>query len=170
MIKTEAAVIIAFALSCGGYLYSKRLELRVQKIEKIILLLSQIKTAIEFTADNVEGIFASLTTACDLSTLPFVDDCRKKMSCGADFFSSWSESLEKKENIFPLKKEDIALLLSFGSSLGATDSAGQIQNCEMHEGLFKERLSAAINEKNTLSKPVRVVGLLTGAMVLILFM
>lgn len=168
--KTVAVLALSFAVACGGCLYSKRLEMRVQKIEKILIFLSQIKTAIEFTADNVEGIFSWLTTSCDFSSLPFVAICTAKMGGGASFFASWSEALSKRENVVPLKKEDVALLLSFGSALGATDSAGQIQNCEMHEKLFKERLSAAVSEKNTLSKPARVVGILTGAIVLILFL
>lgn len=168
--KAVAAVIIAFALASGGYLYSKKLDSRVQKFEKILIMLSQIKTSIQFTADNVEGIFSSISTSCDLSILPFVDACIAEMAEGADFYTAWSETLSKRENTVNLKKEDVALLLSFGSSLGATDSAGQMQNCELHEKLFKERLSAAREEKNTLSKPARVVGILTGTAVLILFM
>ena len=168
MLKSAAAFAIAFSISCAGYLYSKSLETRVKKLEKILLLLSQIKTAIEFTADSVETIFSSLSESEDFAALPFVSDCLERMKRGADFFSGWNEALNEKENIFPLKKEDTALLASFGSSLGATDSAGQMRNCEMHERLFEERLRGAIADKDNLSKPARTVGLLTGAVVLII--
>ena len=169
MLRTAAVMSIALSASFAGCLYSKRLEMRVRKLEKILLLLSQIKTAIEFTADSVEGILATLNDTCDFSLLPFAEDCRLKMAKGADFFSAWSEALAARENVFQLKKEDVSLLLSFGAALGATDSAGQMRNCEMHERLFKERLEAAIADKKTLSKPVRVVGFLAGAAVMIIF-
>ena len=99
MLRAAAVMSIALSVSFAGCLYSKRLEIRVRKLEKILLLLSQIKTAIEFTADSLEGILSSLGDTCDLSLLPFVEVCRLKMTGGADFFSAWSEALAAKENV-----------------------------------------------------------------------
>lgn len=168
--KNAALFLIAFCIACVGYLYSKRLELRVKKIEKILIFLSQVKTEIEFTAESVDGILKSVSENLDVSLLPFIADSIKIMGDGEDFFTAWSRALEKKENIYSLKKEDIAALVSFGASFGRTDASGQIRNCEVHERLFKEKLDDAVSGRNTLSRPARGIGLLTGAAVLILFM
>lgn len=168
--KLTACFFIAFSLSCAGYMYSKKLEARVKKIEKILLFLSQIKTEIEFTADNIEAIMELLSTSSELSELKFISACAEKLHSGDDFFSAWVDALNDRQNTYAFKKDDINLLLSFGSALGKTDSSGQIRNCEMHEKMFKERLKNAVEEKNRLSKPIRITGILTGAAVLIIFM
>lgn len=144
--------------------------MRVKKIEKILLLLSQIKTEIEFTAASVEEIFNSLSSSGSYSSLPFVDICRKKMHSGEDFETAWSGALSRNENTYSLKKEDVSLLCSFGAALGTTDSAGQIRNCEMHEKLFRERLDSAEAEREKLAKPAKITGALAGAAAVIIFM
>lgn len=169
-LRTASLFFIAFSVACAGYLYSKRLEARVKKTEKILLLLSQIKTEIEFTAASVEDIFNSLLSSGDYSSLPFIDICRKAMQNGDDFGTAWSKSLNKTESTYALKKEDVNLLFSFGSALGTTDSSGQIRNCEMHEKLFRERLNSAEAECEKLSKPARITGILAGAAAVIIFM
>ncbi len=168
--KAASLFLIAFSSVSAGYLYSKKLEVRVKKLEKILLLLSQIKTEIEFTAASIEEIFNSLSASREYSPLPFIDSCRKKLSDGEDFSSAWSNSLNNADSIYALKKDDIGLLCSFGSALGKTDSAGQIRNCEMHEILFRERLNSALAESARLSKPAKITGVLAGAAVLIIFL
>lgn len=168
--RLASLFLMAFSAACAGYLYSKKLEARVKKIEKILLLLSQIKTEIEFTAENIEEIFNSLSDSCDYSPLPFIDICRRKLGDGEDFSTAWLTAISSRECSFALKKEDISLLSSFGAALGKTDSAGQIRNCEMHEKLFRERLKEASEDNRRLSKPARITGILSGAAVMIIFM
>ena len=170
MLRGAAAFLVALSASGAGYLYSMRLALRVKKLEKILLFISQIKTEIEFTADSVSGIFASVSSGNDLSLLPFVALCLEKMSGGEDFSTAWNGALDEKESVRALKNEDVALLRSFGSSLGATDCGGQMRNCEMHSRLFRERLNCAVEDKKRLYKPTRAGGLLTGAALLIILL
>lgn len=167
MLKTAAVLLTAFSAACAGYLYSRRLELRVKKIEKILLFLSVVKTEIRFTSDSAAAVLSSAAEEC--GGLPFINDCVEKLMHGADFITAWNSAVDKKENIFPLKKEDTALLYSFGSGFGLTDVQGQIRNCEMHEELFREKLKSALNEKSTMSRPARGAGFLTAAAIMIIF-
>lgn len=168
--KQAALFFIGFSVACAGYLYSLKLENRVKKIEKILLFISRIKTDIEYTAENAEAIFESLSQSSELSELSFIEVCCKSLKNGENFAAAWSTSLNKKENVRYLKKDDVSLLRSFGTSFGATDLSGQMRNCEMHEKLFKERLCAASEEKKAFAKPAKITGLLCGIAVMIIFM
>lgn len=170
MLKQAALFFMGFAVACAGYLYSLRLETRVRKIEKILLFLSQIKTNLEFTAENAESIFSILSKRQELTSLPFVGDCFMNMKNGDSFSSAWNNSINCTENVRCLKKDDVALLRSFGASFGITDLSGQMRNCEMHEKLFHERLTLAEEERKAFSKPVKITGLLCGIAVMIIFM
>ncbi len=168
--RTVSAFLIAFSFCGAGYLFSKKLDLRVKKLEKIILMISEIKTEIEFSAQNINDIIDSLITKGDFGLLPFLNNLKEILSDGENFDFAWKKSLTVKENIGGLKKEDVELLLSFGSSLGKTDSSGQMNNCEMHIRFFEEKLKNAVNEKKMLSRPAKGIGFACSLTVLILFM
>lgn len=170
MLRNTAIYLISFSVAGAGYLYSLTFDLRVRKLEKIILFMSQIKTEIQFTADSVRNILGTILTGMDWSLLPFIRDCAEGMEKGEDVLSSWNSAISKRSNVRALKTEDIALLHSFGTSFGVTDSAGQIKNCEMHELLFREKLEAAISDKNKMSTPIKTCGILTGTALLIIFL
>ncbi len=170
MLRAAALFLIALSVACAGWTYSAALELRVRKIEKILLFISEMKTEMDFTSDSIENILDSISVHGDFKILPFVDECRRRMRNGEDFFNAWKASVLKRENVYALKKEDTSLLASFGTSVGRTDSAGQIRNCELHEKLLKDKLIAAQEEKRTFSRPARGIGLMAGAAVMIIFL
>lgn len=170
MLKSAAVFLIALSAACGGWIYSSALSVRVRKIEKILLFISEIKTEIEFTSDSLKNILDSISAHGNFTLLPFIGDCVHRMRNGEDFFNAWKGSVLKRENVYALKKGDTALLISFGASLGRTDSAGQIRNCELHEKLFKDKLSSAQEEKKTLSRPARGIGFMAAAALLIIFL
>ncbi len=163
-----AAFMIALCLCSAGRFVSAQLEMRIAKLEKVYILFSDIKSRIEFTADCVTDIFCAVDCAESYKILPFVEKCAKRLSDGESFDTVWKSSLSEKENVTGLKKEDVIILLSFGETLGTTDTAGQISNCEIHKKLIETKLESARDDYRMYSKPAKGIGVLAGVAVLIL--
>lgn len=167
--KYISLLAVAFCIAFSGRFISKQLELRITKLEKIYVLFSDISSRIEFTADCVADIFSSLSLGENYEDLPFVDECKKSLNEGESFDAAWQKSLKKSSNISGLKKEDVNVLLSFGSSFGSTDITGQISNCEIHKKLIDSKLQSARADFAMYSKPAKGIGILAGVAVFILF-
>ena len=166
--RYAAAFLIAGCFFMAGRQVSGKLEIRIEKLEKIYVLLSDIKSRIEFTADCAADIFSSLSESHSYDALAFVKDCALRLSQGESFDSAWKTAVSKKENVSGLKKEDISLLFSFGGGFGTTDTTGQLSNCEIHKKLIEEKIAAAHKDFNMYSRPAKGIGLLAGVAVLIL--
>lgn len=166
--KYIASGLIAISLSLAGYSASRCLEVRIAKLEKISVLLSDIKSRIEFTADCVTDIFCALNKSENYITLPFIKECADRLASGDSFDFVWRKALAQKENISGLKKEDIDVLLSFGASFGTTDVTGQLSNCEIHTKLIETKILSARKDYSLYSKPAKGIGVLAGVAVIIL--
>ena len=166
--KVLAVSLIALCFSLMGFSVSYRLENRISKLEKIGVFLSDIKSRIQFTADCAADVFSSLNSTGNYTILPFVRDCATKLQNGESFDLSWQYAVSQKNNILGLKKEDVAILLSFGAAFGVTDTAGQISNCEVHEKLIEAKLGLAKKDFSLYSKPAKGIGVLAGLAVVIL--
>lgn len=162
--------LIAVCISVFGQLYSKRLESRVKKLEKISSMLLNIKTEIEFSASDAKDILASISTKDEYNALPFTEECCKKLKSGETFEAAWTQAISNKENTMFLKNDDTDILLSFGKEFGKTDTNGQLSNCLFHKCLIDEKLTDARRDFSTLSKPAKTVSALAGAAVYVIFM
>ncbi len=166
--KQFAAVLLAISFFLGGRFLVKRLEARVNKLEKIYILLSDISSRIHYTADSLKDIFISVNLSQNYQNLPFVSACQKRLETGESFIVVWQSEISKRENVRDLKKEDISVLFSFGSSLGTTDVNGQISNCEVHKRLIDEKISVARSDYQKYSKSVSGIGTLAAIATIIL--
>lgn len=166
--RYAAAFLIAVCFSMSGRLVSGKLKMRITKLEKIYVLFSDIKSRVEFTADCAADIFSSLSASYSYDVLPFVSDCACRLLQGESFDSAWESAVSEKENVSNLKKEDVAILFSFGGGFGTTDTTGQLSNCEIHKKLIEEKLAEAYKDFNLHSRPAKGIGLLAGIAVLIL--
>lgn len=168
--RHAALFIIAASVALGGQMISRRLEKRVRLLQKICVLFSCVCTNIEFTAQSAADIFSFLSSSGDFDDLPFVKKCSDLLLGGESFEKGWRESVLCRENTAALKRGDLEILLSFGSSFGTTDVLGQAANCKLHMKLAESKLESAKRELEMYSKPARSLGVLFGAAVYIIFM
>ena len=87
--------------------------------------------------------------------------------CGLEipFPQAWSKALGERAQLGPLRREDINLLLAFGSQLGTTDLL-----CRLYVQLFEERLTQAREWKSKYAKLYLSLGVLGGLLAWILFL
>ncbi len=161
------SIFLCFSLT--GIFFSKQIEMRIQKLEKIYLLLSEISSRIEYTSECIGNILSSLSREKGYDILPFVKECSFALAKGESFDLSWQKALNDYHNTRALKKEDIAILLSFGSGFGKSDVSGQISNCEIHKKMTESKLKSAKEDFLKYSKPLRYIGVLAGVATVILF-
>ncbi|MBQ8229048.1 MAG: stage III sporulation protein AB [Clostridia bacterium] len=166
--KQIAAALMATSFALGGRFFVKKLSSRLLKLEKILVLFSDIGSRIRYTADSLTDIFISLDSSGNYHTLGFVNECKNLLVSGESFLSAWETATKNRNNIWSLKREDVAILQSFGSALGTTDVTGQISNCEIHKKLVEEKLNSAKKDYSLYSKPVGGIGVLAGIATLIL--
>ena len=117
--------------------------MRVRMLEKILLMLTSVQSSLEYLASPSHEIIRSLSDNPELAELKFIEACRRNMDGGADFRAAWSSALCDRTLTPYLKPEDTAVLISFGTLFGVTDTAGQTANCQLHASMIKDKLSEA---------------------------
>ena len=115
--------------------------MRVRMLEKAQLMLSAAENNVNYLRATSSELVSSLAENPELKELPFLGVCRVRMQNGEDFRSAWLSSVNG--NTRYLKREDKALLISFGSFFGTTDADGQTASCRMHIKLVGDKLSEA---------------------------
>ena len=142
------------------------LSLRVSLFEKICIMLRVVRTQLECCCCPVGDVLGILGSTPDLKELVFIPECIKL--CDSEPFpQAWSDSLSARKNTVGLTSSDVSRLVSFGRSLGTTALEGQIANCDMFCADFELRLSEAREKKKKYAKVLPPLGVLAGAVIVI---
>lgn len=150
-----------------GQYTAYRLIRRVIILEKIQLMLSSIENEISFRSSPSYILIKSLGENPQLSELGFIGECLRRTGGGEDFHSAWKSSVSMKENVRYLKKEDTALLISFGELFGTTDTEGQISNCRLHSELVRDKLREARDIRDRYASLFMGMGIVCGVGIVI---
>lgn len=153
----------------AGKCYSVLLIRRIRELERSILLIRQIEMQLGFFQTPAAEIILSLAGHPELSTLKYLHTCAERIEQGTPFPTAWQEAVEQESGRSALNRQDLELLLSFGSGLGTTDLSGQKKLCAMHEQMLEEQLNAARKQYQSKGKLGTVLGTAAGAVAVIFF-
>lgn len=131
------------------------------------MMLKFIETEIRFNAPPVPVLLEKMCGQSELRTLSFLPICLTQIQRGTDLPHAWEHSLRRVKTT--LTGEEIGLLQAFGAQLGTTDINGQISHCHMYDQLLDDKLSAALQKKQELSRMYISLGLFLGLAAAILF-
>lgn len=165
-----ALLMIGVSLSLIGRYLSYRMTLRVNVLEKIVLMFTIISNEISYVCMPSDEIARLLCKNSDLKDLSFLKKCVNLIDSGKDFPVAWKMSLEDKNNILFIRKKDVELLKAFGENFGLTDVEGQVSLCKLYEETLRLYYAEAIREKERFSGPATVLGLLCGISVIVVFL
>lgn len=146
-----------------------QLKRRVKSLTSLVLLVSAVKSEIEFNRKPVIKILKEAEHKKFLKRLSFVSQCVSLLEEGEDFKSAWEKALLEKSEASALTKEDIYLVSSFGLQLGTTDVNGQVNLCNLYLSLLGEKLREAEEYEKKYGKLYTQAGLFLGAAAGILF-
>lgn len=111
-----------------------------------ILLIENIKILIEYKNLSITEIFNAMCSSENYNLLTFLVDIKKGLS---DYQKTITEVFESKDLHKIYDYEDIEYIKGFFSMLGASDTNGQIINCDLYKKLFEKKYSQlASNEKS----------------------
>lgn len=126
---------------------------------KMIQMIRQIKIQMNYCVPSVREILQALTEMAEFKPFTFLNKCLESYD-ECSFDTLWER--EVRAAGLPLSKEDVMMLVSFGSGLGTTDLDGQIGLCDSFEEKFKMSLKAYETQRDQKSKLYISAGVLAG--------
>ena len=134
---------------------SAELKMRVQQLEKFLLLLNETEILIKYRALRTAEIISELSERDNFSDFDFINNLKQKLTGENDNISvCWQNSVNETKF---LSEKDKRIFSGVGEQLGTTDISGQISMIELNKKLLEENLSEArteLTEKGKLSRPV----------------
>lgn len=131
--------------------------MRVESLESVLQFISAAQTEIRFSALPVEQIIQRHG-----NDLKFLRICGEECQKGSSFSTAWLTGIREATKDHGLKEKDIALLRSFGSGFGASDTEGQLSHCSLYYELISDGLKNAREEKTRKSKLYLMLGVFSG--------
>lgn len=161
--KLLGCCIIAAVCSAGGMLAAGRLSQRVNQLRLLVQLLNDMMNQLRYTLPTVGDMLQSLATQPCYQTLAFLTYAADALS-HEPFPHSWQTALHEN----PLPREEQAILLQVGSTLGSTDLDGQLSALSLCREQLQNLLQRAETRQQSHSTLYRSMGLLTGLFLVIL--
>lgn len=137
---------MSLSLFAVGNYYARLINKRIDLIEKIILLIRNLKIQIEYSKLPLVELFDNALKQGDFKELRFITNTVKEIKNGEQFYPAFKRETEQFMKSSALRKNDVDLLNSFAFQLGNTDLSGQIQNCEAYIELFTQ-LADSLKQK-----------------------
>ncbi len=131
--------------------------MRVEQLEAFLRFISAAQTEIRFAALPVEQIIQRHG-----SDLEFLRICGEECKKGSSFSAGWETGISQGTKDRGFNDKDIALLHSFGSGFGASDTEGQLSHCSLYYELISDGLKNAREEKKRKSKLYQMLGVFSG--------
>ncbi len=125
----------------------------------LTLLAVNLSTAIRY---NGADIYSLLKSESISNSLPILEDILKSLEDGYSLANSWSLAVNKATPIYRLSKEDTAIIIQFGNSLGATDVDGQIEHLSYYKNIFQNKASLLESDYTTKAKLYKTLGFFSG--------
>lgn len=160
MIKIFGILLIIFS-GCGvGIYFSERLSDKVRRLEKLKYMTDEIMTLIRYRHLTTNEIVQELGRNRNFEVFEFENFRDERTFC--ENWSRWAE----ENNVFSDEERD--WLKSFGSTLGESDTDGQISSITVHMSRLEKMIAETEIEYRTKGKLFRSLGLISGVLVAVL--
>lgn len=152
-------LLIVLCTTFIGLNEANKLKQKVKEAGEIVTLIEQIKIRLNFSAASTPEILHEIKDMEEIKRLPFVGKVVDNYET-EPFDSLWER--EVRFASLTISSDDIAMLVSFGQSLGTTDLEGQLELCSIFEHRFHDRLNFYSGEYKKRSKLCSSLGFFLG--------
>lgn len=128
----------------------------MEKLEAFLRFLTSAQTEIRYSAMPVEAILQAHG-----GEISFLSGLRGS-AAGGSWGKSWEDAVSRHAREEGFSQKDVAMLKSFGSGFGASDTAGQIAHFGLYETLTASALDEARQERDRKSKLYLMLGVFGG--------
>lgn len=170
LFKLIGSLLIMAASSFLGVYFSKECARRPRELRELQRLLQMFENEISFLSSTVTEAFIKLSGYYESNIRLFFSQAAEILMHKNGINASEAWEMAVKENIkkTALKKEDEAIVLSFGKMLGASDLEGQISNIRLTLTQLKMQEEKAEEEKEKNKTMYMNLGVLGGLAIVII--
>ncbi len=151
-----------------GTATSANLKMRVNQLEKLVIMLNEMEILIRFRAIRTSELINEISEQESLNNFIFLNILRENISGNSlNISKEWRKSADKA--MF-LNENDKKILLSVGEQIGGTDIDGQLSMLALNKTLAERNLLEAEENLRIKGKMFRTVwglcGLAAGIMII----
>lgn len=125
----------------------------------LTLLTVNLSTAIRYNGADICSLLKNESIS---NSLPILDDIIKGLENGDALPNCWSLAVAKAVPIYRLSKEDTAIIMQFGNSLGTTDVDGQIEHLSYYKNIFQNKAKILESDYSTKARVYKSLGFFSG--------
>lgn len=166
--KIAGLSLLSILIALTGNYFAKRKLKRIEILQNISLMINYVNSQIEYTHLSVPKLLEYISSSDEFSDLIFIKRAYELLEQKTEYKTVWKKAINEYMNIYPLKKSDAQMLISYFCGLGSTDTKGQIANCKTYSKLFQSKAENLRKNAEASAKLYNCLGLLTGAMVFII--
>ncbi|NLY43491.1 MAG: stage III sporulation protein AB [Clostridiaceae bacterium] len=170
ILKIIGCILIIASSTVMGYSAAYRFARRPEELRALQSALQILESEIVFSvnplAEAFERISKNTSQSIGIIFKSTADLLKQKTGMTAQ--QAWAISIKKCESQMNLNKEDIEILLAFGSSLGCSDKDNQVKNIRLacSKLAMEEKKAEILKEKN--ERLYKNLGLLGGMLISLL--
>jgi stage III sporulation protein AB len=170
VIKLMGAVCILFASTAAGFLRAKRYADRPRQIRQLRSSLSLLQTEITYGSRRLDHVCKQIAQREPGPIGRLFERAGTYMGKldGASTFECWREAVLEIWPDTVLKEPEKQVLIDFGKTLGISDRDDQLQNLRRVQVALETEESQAREEQERYEKMCRSLGVLAGALIVIL--
>jgi stage III sporulation protein AB len=170
VLKLLGALLIVVAGAMIGHIKARRLADRPAQIRRFIRVLQQLETEISYgftplpeamhklalqTAEPLSSLFAGITTNLHSRS-------------GLTVKESWEQAVLERWPYMAMQDGEQDIILQLGSSLGTTDREDQLKHLRLASSQLGSMESEAAEEQRRFEKMWRSLGVLGGALIVVM--
>ena len=153
-----------------GVYASANLKKKWEFLKDMEVMLNIIENLVKYKHSTVYEIFSCLKNTPQLKKYAFINEADKLfVSNEYSFSEGWNKALSADSNLTS-EKEDIELISSIGDFLGKNELEGQLASIAYLKSILNDRCISAENVYLVKGKLYRNLGVLSGALIVIMLM
>lgn len=170
ILKIGGLLAVFAACTAAGFLCASALSKRVRELEGFLDALASISSEIRYSAMPTGEILEKLNASARYRELRVFGECADRLRDTRDVAKAWTLALEKTRASLSLDEGDLEALAWFGVLFGATDTQGQLANCERYTVLLTQRLACAREDQRRRGRMYSALGILAGTFFCVFFL
>ncbi|MCL2616914.1 MAG: stage III sporulation protein AB [Defluviitaleaceae bacterium] len=171
MLRIIGALIVLGASTIAGVYYGNLETYRMRDLLEIKKALSILRSHIEYSRTPLPEAMQAIAVRVRKSVGNIFEMCADLLvhERNERVAHIWEAAIEQHKEAMFLTEEDIEQLKGFGAQLGDLDSDAQITNISMLIEYIDERVSQLHESRDRNRKLYRSLGVLGGALIVIIF-
>jgi len=170
MIKLLGAILIIGASTLYGFYRASLFAERPRQIRQCIHAVKRLSTEIHYGSTPLPGALHKLSSQCKKPLSQLFSRAADRLSTerAATVKEVWHEAVEYTWGQTAMKAPEKDALLELGASLGVSDREDQLKHLELALSQLEQEEAAARDEQARFEKLSRSLGVLGGALIVIL--